>query len=668
MNTASDESVASTTSTATHISNSGTLRTLRLIWLVNALVVIGIFVAALPNEFIVLRDSQRWGMGYQTALAEIGLSRDFFAVSLTGLQVLVAIGVTALAAFIFQKRSDDWMALLVSLTFIMTIATVTLPVSELNPLLGAIFRTAGLLLFVALILVFPNGRFVPRWIGWLFVPAVPVCIALIPLQVAVFTGDISLNSGSVIFLGGLIVLIMLMGVAAQVYRYQHDSTPLQRQQTKWITLGFAVSVAGIIVLLASQVFFPALKLPLWPGQEIIHSRSSLLAILFLLPLLFIADAFVPLLTVSLSMIRYGLWNVDIVINRSLVYGSVTLLLAAIFAGIISLASVVTQGHGSAIGAVGAAIVATALFNPARKQAQRFVDRHIYHLNFDLNQLAEAQKLPAIKNPGALSGHKLGEFTVLDVIGKGGMGEVYKGQADGQTVALKILPDDLAQDKQFRQRFEREGEMLTGLHHPNIVKMIASGTSEGTAFLAMEYVEGEELGRKLKSTGALSLDETRDILQGLASALDYAHKQGLVHRDIKPSNVMLRRSTDGETWEAVLMDFGVAKIREAQTGLTGTGAIGTIDYMAPEQIMASAQVDRRADIYALGVMAYEMLTGERPFKGSAAQIMFAHLQQPPPDPRDMDEAIPTQAAQAVMRAMAKKPEERFTTAGEFAAAL
>src|SRR5215813_9601316 len=132
--------------------------------------------------------------------------------------------------------------------------------------------------------------------------------------------------------------------------------------------------------------------------------------------------------------------------------------------------------------------------------------------------------------------------------------------------------------------------------------------------------------------------------------------------------MLRRSKDGETWEGVLMDFGIAKIREAQTGLTGTGAIGTIDYMAPEQIMSAREVDRRADIYALGVMVYEMLTGEKPFKGSAAQIMFAHLQQPPPDPRDANDDLPREIARVVMKAMAKKPDDRFATAGEFAAAL
>jgi serine/threonine-protein kinase len=117
-----------------------------------------------------------------------------------------------------------------------------------------------------------------------------------------------------------------------------------------------------------------------------------------------------------------------------------------------------------------------------------------------------------------------------------------------------------------------------------------------------------------------------------------------------------------------MDFGVARIDDGRTRFTGTGAVGTIDYMAPEQIMAARDVDARADIYALGVMAYEMLTGERPFKGGPAQVMFAHLNQPPPDPRDVAPDVPRKAAKAIMRAMEKTPEDRFETAGAFIAAL
>jgi serine/threonine-protein kinase len=153
------------------------------------------------------------------------------------------------------------------------------------------------------------------------------------------------------------------------------------------------------------------------------------------------------------------------------------------------------------------------------------------------------------------------------------------------------------------------------------------------------------------------------MHDIGAALDAAHQQGFVHRDLKPGNIMIRPNG-----QAVLMDFGVTKMTDASSSLTGTGALGTIDYMAPEQIMSAKEVDHRADIYALGVMLYEMMTGERPFKGGPAQVMFAHIQQPPPDPRDINAEIPRHIARAIMQAMSKNPEERFQSAGEFAAAL
>jgi serine/threonine-protein kinase len=133
--------------------------------------------------------------------------------------------------------------------------------------------------------------------------------------------------------------------------------------------------------------------------------------------------------------------------------------------------------------------------------------------------------------------------------------------------------------------------------------------------------------------------------------------------------MLRPSArDTEIKEAVLMDFGIARVDVTGTRITGSGAIGTIDYMSPEQIMAAREVDKRSDVYSLGVIVYELLTGERPFKGGAGQVLFAHLQQPAPDPRDVNSSVPRALAHAVMQALAKKPEDRYPSAGEFAAAL
>jgi serine/threonine protein kinase len=244
-----------------------------------------------------------------------------------------------------------------------------------------------------------------------------------------------------------------------------------------------------------------------------------------------------------------------------------------------------------------------------------------------------------------------------------MGEVYKGIRDNETVAIKTMLLEIAQDKAMRERFHREAEIGMALHHPHIVKVFASGDIDGMPYMVMEYVTGQDLRDYLKSGNKLDEKTATQIMHNICAALDTAHQKGYVHRDLKPANIMIK--VNGE---AVLMDFGVTKVTDASSSLTGTGAIGTIDYMAPEQIMSSREVDKRADIYALGIMLYELMTGEKPFSGGAAQVMFAHLQQPPPDPRDVHEAIPRPIAKAIMQAMSKKPEDRFQSAGEFAQAL
>jgi serine/threonine-protein kinase len=308
------------------------------------------------------------------------------------------------------------------------------------------------------------------------------------------------------------------------------------------------------------------------------------------------------------------------------------------------------------------------FNPIRKRLENFVDQKLYGLRYNIKSVARAGVKPEIKNPGAFTGQYCGKYELLGVIGKGGMGEVYKGFGDETVVAVKVLPNDLARDPNLVKRFEREATTLARLKHPNIVRLYDSGRMDtGAHYLAMEFVDGMELGQFIKEN-KVSYETIREWLIQIGNALDYIHKQGLVHRDIKPSNIMLRLNADNETYQPILMDFGIAHLDYAGTQLTGTGTIGTIDYMAPEQIMAAREVDYRADIYSLGVVLFEMVTGERLYKGSAGQILFAHLQQPPADPRDMRPDVPKTMSSAILRALSKKPEERFESASELARAL
>jgi serine/threonine-protein kinase len=312
-------------------------------------------------------------------------------------------------------------------------------------------------------------------------------------------------------------------------------------------------------------------------------------------------------------------------------------------------------------AVSAAIFG-AVFQPARRHLQRFVDQRFYNIQIDYQKTPPPDPFERIKS---LPHTRLGEYQNLELIGRGGMGEVYKAVHPtlGEPIAIKLLPAALAADDAFRQRFEREARLIGLLQHPNIIRLIDSGAENGTLYMVMEYISGKDLGAHLREHGRLTPDEARRPLQEIAAALDFAHTQGMVHRDVKPGNIML------EANRAVLMDFGIAKLVGGQTSLTNTAVLGTLDYIAPEQIQASAEVDGRADIYAFGVVVYQTLTGALPFQNhNPGALLMANLLQPPPDPRELAPQLSMSAAFAIQRAMAKHPNERFGTAVELIEAI
>jgi serine/threonine-protein kinase len=315
-------------------------------------------------------------------------------------------------------------------------------------------------------------------------------------------------------------------------------------------------------------------------------------------------------------------------------------------------------------AVSAAIFG-AIFQPTRRQLQRFVDRRFYHIEVDYQKTPPALAIESTTQ--VLRQTSFGVYQDLELIGRGGMAEVYKSihPALGKPVAIKILPTTLAAEDEFRRRFAREAQVVSKLEHPNIVRVFDSGEQDGRYFMVMEYLTGKDLDQLIKSNGKLPITQVISLIKQLASGLDYAHAQGFVHRDIKPSNVLLDTSTDNI--RAVLSDFGIAKIINAHTAMTRTGyMLGTFDYIAPEQIQESANVDGKADIYALGVMVYQMLTGELPFKhNNPGALLIAHLNQPPPDVCEILPDLPYTVGSAIQKAMAKKPEERFSSATEFA---
>lgn len=256
----------------------------------------------------------------------------------------------------------------------------------------------------------------------------------------------------------------------------------------------------------------------------------------------------------------------------------------------------------------------------------------------------------------------GRYRIERELGEGGMATVYltRDLKHGRHVAIKVLSPELAA-LVGAERFLAEIEMTAGLAHPHIVPLFDSGEADGLLYYVMPVVEGESLRDHLEREGRLTVEEALAVTKDVAAALSYAHGRGVVHRDIKPSNVLI------EDGEALVADFGIAVAVQGanRAQLTATGlSVGTPGYMSPEQIGGEAELDGRSDVYALGCLLYEMLTGEPPFTGASVQAVVAKaLTEPPPSVRAVRPDVPTAVDEAISAALAKRPEDRFATARE-----
>ena len=254
------------------------------------------------------------------------------------------------------------------------------------------------------------------------------------------------------------------------------------------------------------------------------------------------------------------------------------------------------------------------------------------------------------------------------IGRGGMAVVYRALDVKlrRKVAIKVLPPELAYREDVRQRFVREAQMAAQLAHPNIVPIYAVDDRGGVVYIVMGLVDGPTLGQHLQAEGHLAVPFVRRVLRDVADALAYAHAHGVVHRDVKPDNILL----DGPTKRAVVSDFGIARAAEGDQRLTVTGvAVGTPAYMSPEQALGEREVDGRSDIYGLGVVGWQLLAGELPFRATnTPAMMMKHLSEAPPPLAQRAPGTPPNLVSAIERAMAKKPEERWQTAADFRGGL
>ena len=258
------------------------------------------------------------------------------------------------------------------------------------------------------------------------------------------------------------------------------------------------------------------------------------------------------------------------------------------------------------------------------------------------------------------------YELNHLIARGGMAEVYRAHDRllDRPVALKVLFPELSVDRSFVERFRREAQAAANLSHPNIVPVFDWGEDTGTYFIVMEFIDGRPLSSILKSAGPLSAERTADIGAHVAAALGYAHKHGVVHRDVKPGNVLI--TDDGQV---KVTDFGIARAVNTEESLTQTGAVmGTATYFSPEQAEGLG-VDSRSDIYSLGVVLFEMVTGRPPFLGeSPVAVASKHVRDNPPAPRELNPQVPPTFEAIILKSMAKDPAHRYATAEELRADL
>src|ERR687895_994919 len=257
------------------------------------------------------------------------------------------------------------------------------------------------------------------------------------------------------------------------------------------------------------------------------------------------------------------------------------------------------------------------------------------------------------------------YEIGNELGRGGMGIVYraKDRRLKRAVAIKVLPPELSYRSEIRSRFLREAETAAQLSHPNIVPIYTVDEEGGIVYFVMACVDGLNLARKLHEHGRLPVADTRRILRQVGEALAYAHGRGVIHRDIKPDNILL----DSDTGRAMVTDFGIARaVQEGDSRLTATGvAIGTPAFMSPEQAAGDKEIDGRSDLYSLGVVAYQMLTGELPFSaGSTTSMLMKQLTERPVPVEQKRPEVPPDFAATVMTLLEKEPERRFPSASSF----
>lgn len=533
------------------------------------------------------------------------------------------------------------------MTWVSTWNLSFLRAGDLYPLPIAVIDVIGNALYTTLLFTFPTGRLQAQWVRWLIPGGYLLLVIFTTINSLATTTP---NQGALTQL--VLFALTAIGIGLQIIRYRYHSTREERQQSKWVFLGFIISYTIPLTFLLVDYFVTPIIVN-YPEFRLIYRLISS-AFFVMVPL-----AMIPI-TMLIAITKSRLWDIDLLLNKAAVASGVSVILLMIFSIGIALVQAVS---GNALFAIGIMfLVIAVLYNPLQRTIQNLLDRRIFGLRFDLNQLRRAQIPREITNAGQFSGIIVDNLEFLNVVDRGGMGEIYQGVFEQKLVAIKTMIADVSKNKLNRIQFDREIQAIQALSHPNIVGLHSTGNVNDMPYMVLDYIEGKSLKDVMKGD-PVSLERAIDIFRETANALSYLHEQGMVHRDIKPGNIML-----SDSGEVQLIDFGLVKFVDDASDPSGEAAIGTIDYMSPEQIRAVDTVDHRADVYAMGIVLYEMLVGKAPFDGDAGQKLFAHLTQPAPDVSTLGLGIPDHIGEAIQRALLKDPNDRYASIDDFLAVV
>lgn len=609
--------------------------------------------------------------GIALGLEKAGLTPTIWAIGMLGSETLLMLGCTLVGIFLYSHLRKEVVIFLTSLTLI-TFSTGVLNVLEAFMVSYPQFEFVILFqkalawaLVVLIFYLFPDGRFELKWTRWAYLGWLVFTLSWLifpdtphnPTRL----GALSSEWVYIAYLGWL-----GSGAFVLFWRSVHSSSREGRQKSKWMTTGL---VGAVFIAFVQE--FPTLANP----HLVDHTHPEGIWYALVSTLIFCAGVMLVPLGIVFSIQKDRLWRIDFLINRALVSGLMILIvilgLYGTFTIFTDLLNAITGIQYTWFPLVTAGLLVFYLFRPTLRWVQTLVDQNVFGIHVTFRK-ANGVSQP-LETEIIWTGRTVGRYRIDELMRIGKSGRVYKGVEihTGNPVAVKFLHQYLVRQIVHRKAFVAEAKILSRLSHPNIGNLLDYGEeAERACYIVMEYLSDRTLEDRLREKGSLSIAEADYVLTQIGAALDYAHQQEIIHLDVKPGNILLRpKSGVPFGYIPILTDFGISRNLFDDRSHLDQEVSGTFDYISPEQIHSPKQLGRQSDIYSLGVVAFQMVTGQLPFQNhQPAAKLLAHLYEPAPNPMEINPDVPLKAAVSIQQAMRKDPIERFHNALAFTAAF